>query len=113
MAAATLGVIETQWGWYVTCTGGTGSPQYLSQTVGGSGVIPTQSIKLAGISCGGAATTDIITVQDGEGVLLYQGAAVINTVISLPLGGPIRVSGLQVGFAGATSGFCILYKFCG
>lgn len=113
MSVATLGVVETQWGYYVTCTGGTGTPVSLSTTVGGNGVIPTQSIKLAGISCGGAATTDIVTIQDGEGVLLYQGAAVVNTVISLPLGGPIRVTGIQVGFAGATTGYCILYKFCG
>ncbi len=105
--AAVLASTETQWGFYVTCTGGTGAPVTIP------GIKQGQSLKLAGISCGGASTTDIVTVQDANGILLYQGAAVVNTVISLPLGGPIRVQGIQVGFAGATSGFCILYKFCG
>ena len=103
--------VETSFGFIVTCTGGTGVPVALQNSAGTFLVAPTQSVKIAGISCGGAATTDIVTVNDGEGNLIYNGAvATPGTLISLPLGGAIRVVGISVGFQGATSGYCIIYK---
>ena len=108
MAAVT---VETEFGYVVTCTGGTGVPTYLQNSAGAFIVAPTQSVKILGISCGGNATTDIVTVQNGEGTLLYGGAVgTPGTYISMQLGGAIRVTGLQVGFQGTTAGTCIIFK---
>lgn len=95
---------QTQAGYYITCTGGTGVPVNIG------GVAPDQSVRIVGISAGGANTADIVTVQDGEGNYIWGGACgTIGATISLPLGGTIRAQGLQVGFQGATTGFCMIY----
>lgn len=91
--------LQTSFGFVITCSTGTSVPV----------TVVKGSLKIVGIACGGAATTDIITVNDGNGILLFKNTAVINQMASLPLGGPIRVMGLQIGFAGATTGFCNIY----
>lgn len=91
--------IQTSFGFVITCSTGTSIPVN----------VYNGSLKIVGIACGGAATTDIITINDGNGILLFKNTAVINQMASLPLGGPIRVQGIQVGFAGATTGFCTIY----
>lgn len=99
-------VTETAYGYVVSCTGGTGVPAALLVPKGGD---QSSSIKIVGIACGGAATTDITTVNDGQGNSLFKGSAIVNTMATLALGGAINVRGLQVGFAGATTGYCIIY----
>lgn len=102
--------IQTQTGFYVTCTGGTGVPVALQNSAGTILVSPNSSIRIVGIASGGANTADVCTVQDGEGNFIFTGASsVLNAVNSLQLGGSIRVTGLQVGFAGATTGYCMIY----
>lgn len=92
---------KTSWGYSITCTGGTAVAAQL--------VAPGTRLKIAGIACGGAATTDITTVNDGNAVLVFTGAAAVNTMNSLPLAKAINVDGLQVGFAGATTCYVNVY----
>jgi Flp pilus assembly secretin CpaC len=107
---AVIGTL-TQTGLYCTCTGGTAAPALVTLgTTGKVAVSNGQSLRIVGVASGGAATTDICTVQDGSGNFVFVGASsVLNAVNSVQLGGAIRVTGLQVGFAGSTTGYCMIY----
>jgi hypothetical protein len=97
-----LTITQAAWGYCISCSGGTTVPVLISAS-------PNDSIKIAGIACGGAATTDITTIQDAQGNLVFKGASVVNTMNTLPLAAPVRLTGLYVGFAGATTGYCNVY----
>jgi len=66
--------------------------------------------KLCSIICGGAATTDIITVKDGDSNLIWQGCALVGQSDYLTIPSPTGKTfyGILVGFAGATTGWCNL-----
>ena len=66
------------------------------------------SIKLGAIICGGAATTDIITVKDGDGSKVWQGCALVGKSDSIVFPKGKTFNGILVGFAGATTGWCNL-----
>jgi hypothetical protein len=91
--------IKTSWGLYATCSAGTSVPV----------VVSTENIAISAIVCGGAATTDIITVQDLSGKYLWKGAALVGQASSFTPAEPIRVEGLMIGAAGATTGWCSVY----
>jgi hypothetical protein len=96
-----IAVVQKSWGYAVTCSSGTAVPAI---------AIPKDTaIRIIAIVCGGAATTDITTVTDASGTQLMKGSAIINTVFTLAPGFPITVDGLQVGFAGATTGYCNIF----
>ena len=106
--------IQTPTGFYVTCTGGTSVPVSIQNSAGTFLVAPTQSVRIVGIASGGANTADVCTVQDGEGNFVFTGASsVLGAVNAIQLGGSIRVVGLQVGFSGATTGYCMIYLNAG
>jgi hypothetical protein len=90
---------RTAYGYVVTCTSGTATSTLITDT----------PVHLAGICVAGAATTDIITVTDKNGKFVYQGCALVGQSASLSLGGTVRVEGLMVGMAGATTGKCSIF----
>lgn len=92
---------QTAWGYSITCTSGTAVPAVV--------VAKGTRLKIAGIACGGAATTDITTVQDANGKQIFKGSAIVNTEDRLRIAAPIHVDGLAVGFAGATTGYCTIF----
>lgn len=94
-------LVQTAWGYSITCTGGTAVTAVV--------VSKSTRLKIAAIACGGAATTDIITVSDANGVLVFSGAAVVNTMSSISPSEPITTDGLGVSFAGATTGYCNIF----
>ena len=97
--------IKTQWGYFCTCSAGTAAAGAATTKIVPKGT----HLSVQAIACGGAATTDITTVQDGNGKQVFKGAAVVNTLNSLSFSDPIRVDGLTLGFAGATTGYCSIY----
>jgi len=89
---------ERTWGLACTCTGGTSA----AEPIVGRGA----NIAISAIVCGGAATTDIVTVYDGSGNLFWQGCSVVNSTENITFGNnPPRLDGLKVGCAGATTGW--------
>lgn len=93
---------RTSWGYAVTCTGGTAAA-----TV----IVPAGTpLQLQAIVVTGAATTDIVTVTDAAGNLIFRANAPStsgSTSITFP--GYIRPEGLKVGIAGATTGWCSIF----
>jgi hypothetical protein len=88
--------------WGIACTINTG-------TAAGN-VVTTDNVNVGMIICGGAATTDIITVSDGAGTLVWQGCALVGQSDSVTFPTGQRFSGITVGIAGATTGWCnIIY----
>jgi hypothetical protein len=68
------------------------------------------NIKVGALICGGAATTDIITVKDGAENTVWQGAALVGKSDSIVFPKGQMLDGILVGFAGATTGWCnIIY----
>ena len=65
-------------------------------------------IQIGAIICGGAATTDIITVSDGAGDRVWQGCALVGKSDSIVFPRGKTLHGITVGFAGATTGWCNL-----
>ena len=99
MAAETT---KTAYGYVFTCTSGT--------AVTASVVAKGTSLKVSGIHFVGAATSDIVTVYDGDGKLFikgYGGTGLSNHNMSFAH--PVRVEGLQIAFAGATTGACVVF----
>ena len=93
---------QTAWGYYCTITSATAAGNVL--------VAKGTRVMISGISVCGAATTDIVTVSDGDGNILFKAASAgTNGSTSLTLAGPITVDGITVGIAGATTGFCSIY----
>ena len=106
MASDILAEVRTKsFGLYCTCSGGTAAAGDATTTIVPSGT----RVKIQAIVCGGAATTDITTVHDASGIPLFKGAAAINTLngVTFPCG--LEADGLQVGFAGATTGYCNIF----
>ena len=66
------------------------------------------SVRVGAIVCGGVATTDRITVKDGSGDMIWQGAALVGQSDSIVFTDGQRLDGITVGFAGATTGWCNL-----
>lgn len=90
---------KTAFGYVVTCTSGTATAT----------TITTDSVLLSGICMAGAATTDIVTVTDKNSNFIFQGAALVGQSATLSLAAPVRVEGLMVGIAGATTGKCSIF----
>ena len=94
-------LVQTSWGYVVTCTSGTSVPTVL--------VKPGTRLSVNAIVCGGAATTDITTVQDANGRSVFVGSSIVNTMDKFAPCQPIFMDGLAVGFAGATTGYCNIF----
>lgn len=95
---AGIDTATTSWGFAVTCTSGTAASTLITANA-------TSRVLLSGIMFTGAATTDIGTVSDGAGNLIFSAAAPTTSGnISLTLAKPVPVVGLKVGIAGATTG---------
>jgi hypothetical protein len=94
-------VVRTSWGFAVRCSSGTAVPAIVTN--------PEENLCIQGIACAGAASTDITTVQDGAGNLVFLGAPIVNNLHSITFPSGIRVDGLKIGFAGATTGSCMIY----
>ena len=89
---------EAGWGMACTCTGGTSANEVI--------VKRDTQVQVAALICGGAATTDIITVADGSGKMLWKGAALVGQTNNITFGNqPVRMDGLMVSCAGATTGW--------
>jgi hypothetical protein len=93
--------IRTSWGFSVTCSAGTSVPVIVTE--------PEEKLCIQGIACVGAASTDITTVQDGAGKLLFKGAPIVNNTDKIIFSPTIWTDGLKIGFAGATTGACMIY----
>lgn len=94
---------QTSWGIAVTCTSGTAAATLVTSK-------PDTRVRLSGILMTGAATTDIVTVTDGAGNLIFSGvAAATSGSYSLVLADSVPVLGLKVGIAGATTGKCAIF----
>ena len=105
----------TEYGIVCTCTGGTGTlviPTMLTSTAG-----VAQSIKVCGVAVGGTATTDIISIYNGNtaggsnGTIFFTGApANSGGLIALNLSSTVRLTGpITVVFQGGTAGQAIIY----
>jgi len=97
MAAGNFTATNTQWGYAVSVTGGTGP----TTTV----IVPKgKPVKLKGVLMGGQATTDIFTLSDGDGEQIVAVASGTKdaTPASIPLYG-IRTDGLQIVHGGVSS----------
>lgn len=92
---------RTSWG--VACTIDTSTAA--GNIVVGKGTM----IPVSAIVCGGAATTDIVTVTDFAGNKLWQGCALVGQSDKITFTPPANVDGLKVGIAGATTGWCSIY----
>lgn len=93
---------KTSYGYAITCTGGTAAASVVEKK--------EVSVSIVGILMTGAATTDIVTVTDWDGNLIFKGVAQ-NTggSASMNICRPIRVNGLRVGVAGATTGWVTIF----
>lgn len=98
-----MAFISTKTSWGVACT--------ISDATAAANVVfsPGSFINVGAICCGGAATTDIITVTDAAGNYLFKGAALVGQSSNITFAPPVRVDGLKVGIAGATTGWCSIY----
>lgn len=94
---------KTAFGFALTCTGGTAAATVVS------GAELGKRIRVSGIICGGAATTDITTVTDANGVVIFVGAGTISVPFQTSWASPVSFDGLKVGIAGATTGYCNIF----
>ena len=95
---------QTEWGYYVTCTGGTAAATLITLS-------PSESVKVCGIAVGGTATSDIITVYDGNAITPVYSNVGSNpgALAALQLAMPIRVRGISIAMAGGTSAVAYIY----
>lgn len=98
---AGVDVTKRSYGIVFTCTSGTAAAVTLLPA--------TERLRVTGIHFAGAATTDIITINDAAGsfVAVGFGGSVSNNNISFAE--PISLDGIQVGIAGATTGKAVVY----
>ena len=93
---------RTSFGYVFTCTGGTA----VTATI-----VPRDvSLEVLGVHFAGANTADIVTIYDGDGNLFakgYGGTGLSNH--NLTFAKSVRINGVQVAAAGATTGVAILY----
>ncbi len=94
---------KTAFGFALTCTGGTATATIVS------GAEVGKRIYVSGIVCGGAATTDITTVTDGNGVVVLVAAGTLSIPFQTSWATPVNFDGLKVGIAGATTGYCNIF----
>jgi hypothetical protein len=92
---------KTAFGMVFTCTGGTAASAVI--------VPKNTSLRVVGVSFAGAATTDIVTISDADGNFFAKGmgSTGMNPNISFAL--PVRIDGIQVAMAGATTGIAVVY----
>ena len=97
---------------FVTATTAWGIACTINTATAADNVVVAKSvpIKVGAIVCGGAATTDITTVKDGDGNKVWQGCALVGQSNSIVFPKSQTLNGIWVGFAGATTGWCnIIY----
>jgi len=101
-----LDAARTTFGYAITCTGGTAA----AQVIVGPTNTGNQIVQINGIYMTGAATTDIVTVTDFSGNCIFRSCATnTNGGAWITFNPAIRVDGLKVGVAGATSGWCTIF----
>jgi hypothetical protein len=93
---------KTMYGIVFTCSGGTAVL---------ANIIPKDTVlNVSGVHFAGANTADIVTIKDADGNLFaqgYGGTGLSNHNISFAE--PVRINGVSVAAAGATTGVAILY----
>ena len=97
-----MAFVTSKKAWGIACTINTGTA---ADNVVVANKVP---VKLGAFICGGAATTDIITVSDGAGDQIWQGAALVGKSDSIVFPRGKTFHGILVGIAGATTGWCNL-----
>ena len=94
--------LPTNYGYVVTCTGGTAAATLITSTA-------LDRVRYCGVSCSGSATSYIITVQDGEGHAIYTGYGALQPLDTQHLSAPVNVIGMKVGITGGTAGSCVVF----
>ena len=90
----------TRFGVVFTCTGGTAVAAL---------VIPKgEPLRVTGVHFAGDATTDIITVFDGDGNLFAKSPTGTGNT-SVTFAKPVHLDGVMVAASGATTGAAVLY----
>lgn len=97
-----IDAVKTMFGYAVTCTGGTA----VATVIENKGTI----VNIAGITIIGAATTDIVTVSDFDGNMIFKNCALgTSNSATISFATPIRTDGLKVRVEGATTGWCTIF----
>jgi len=97
MAAGNFTATQSQWGYAVSVSGGTGPTTTIIKAKG-------NPVKLKGVLMGGQATTDIFTLSDGDGNQIVAVASGVKDAdpVSIPLYG-LRCDGIQITHGGVSS----------